>query len=467
MKGQTMKLRENTAAVCLRSTGHRLSGGLLAAGVALGVLLSAGTAQADGPTFVVPAGGKSVDAQVVALNPEMAGQVAMYPHVQHTVAQASAIHKFLATRASVATATIPYWTTTVTSPLNNKTYTYDMVGSSPFDSVPKTTTVTIQPIILKVTITGTKSRTLDPTVASACGDTTSVENRWLQSPLFSPAAFTSNGVNMGTTTLMDAFQRANFWQQASGTGFGIAFSVNTPIVVSISIAGKVHPIRCGNGKTAYLGVPSNMTTYSNDIQNIVTKYATPGAAAFVLTYNIAEAATGGGYYLGWHDAFATSAGVQTYGTGSYFDRNVFSGIQDVSAWTHEMGEWLDDPFAQENVAGGNNDNLTPAWGNVGQVVGQCQNNLEVGDPLSDTMVAMPTPAGVTGITYHQQDLTFHDWFYRTPTAGSGTVSSGTGGKYSMLGTFTGKENAVCTAKNQTTLSNSEGITPRGNPRIMQ
>jgi hypothetical protein len=287
----------------------------------------------------------------------------------------------------------------------------------------------------------------------------------LQSPLFNPAAFTSNGVSMGTTTLMNAFQRANFWTQANGTNFGVAFNVKTPIVVTKSLRGTVYSFPCGNGKTSYFA-SVNVSTWSSDVQSIAQQYATPGEVAVILTYNVAEAATGGGYYLGWHDAFATTAGVQTYGTGSYFDPGLFSGIEDVSTWTHELGEWLDDPFAQESVTGGGSNNLTPAWGNAGQVVGGCQNNLEVGDPLSGTLSAMPTPAGVTGFTFHQQDLAFHDWFYRTPSDTPATPSSATGGKYSFLGTFSGKEVVTCTTSNETTIGNSQGITPRGNPRIM-
>ncbi len=41
------------------------------------------------------------------------------------------------------------------------------------------------------------------------------------------------------------------------------------------------------------------------------------------------------------------------------------GVSDVSALSHEVGEWMDDP----NVV-----NPTKPWGNVGQVQGHCQNN---------------------------------------------------------------------------------------------
>ncbi len=40
---------------------------------------------------------------------------------------------------------------------------------------------------------------------------------------------------------------------------------------------------------------------------------------------------------------------------------------------YEVTEWANDPYVN---------NATPAWGGVGQTVGSCQGNFEVGDPLT-------------------------------------------------------------------------------------
>jgi len=59
-------------------------------------------------------------------------------------------------------------------------------------------------------------------------------------------------------------------------------------------------------------------------------------------------------------------------------------------------------------------NGTPAWGHVGQVAG-CQNNLEVGDPLTGTeapRIVMPN-----GFTYHLQELAFFSWLFGNPSLG--------------------------------------------------
>jgi hypothetical protein len=70
-------------------------------------------------------------------------------------------------------------------------------------------------------------------------------------------------------------------------------------------------------------------------------------------------------------------------------------------------------------------NPTPAWGNIGQVIG-CQSNLEVGDPLTGTTY----PVRLNAFTYHPQELAFFSWFYDQHP------SIGLPGWYSDQGTFT-------------------------------
>ena len=78
--------------------------------------------------------------------------------------------------------------------------------------------------------------------------------------------------------------------------------------------------------------------------------------------------------LGYHNTYNTSAGAQTYGLAMYDNSGAFTGSSDISAMSHEVAEWQNDP---DTI------NPTPAWGHTGQVSG-CQSNLEVGDPLSGT-----------------------------------------------------------------------------------
>ena len=99
----------------------------------------------------------------------------------------------------------------------------------------------------------------------------------------------------------------------------------------------------------------------------------------------------------------------------YDNTGLFTGSSDISALSHEVGEWQNDP---------NTVNPTPAWGHIGQVTG-CQSNLEVGDPLSGTTFN----DALGGFTYHPQELAFFSWFYHQKP------SLGVNGWYSDQGTF--------------------------------
>jgi hypothetical protein len=79
-------------------------------------------------------------------------------------------------------------------------------------------------------------------------------------------------------------------------------------------------------------------------------------------------------------------------------------------------------------------NPTPVWGHVGQDPNSCQANLEVGDPLTNTNLAI---TAANGRTYHPQELTFFSWFYRQ------VPSIGVNGFYSLAGTFR-SPSKVCT-----------------------
>ena len=127
--------------------------------------------------------------------------------------------------------------------------------------------------------------------------------------------------------------------------------------------------------------------------------------------------------LGFHDAF----GAQSFGTADFDTSSIFaSPVPDVSIMSHEVAEWMNDPFGN---------NPTPLWGHTGQVAG-CQGNLEVGDPLSGTL-APPIFNPENGFTYHMQELAFFSWFYGAP-------SVGVNGWFSDNGTFLTDAGPVCT-----------------------
>jgi hypothetical protein len=109
--------------------------------------------------------------------------------------------------------------------------------------------------------------------------------------------------------------------------------------------------------------------------------------------------------LGYHGSQGSP--VQTFSVSDYESTGLFAPGEDISALSHEIGEWMDDPLGNNGV---------PAWGHIGQQSGtQC--NLEVGDPLSGTQ--FPS-VSLGGMTYHPQELAMFSWFMGAPSIATAT-----------------------------------------------
>jgi hypothetical protein len=343
-------------------------------------------------------------------------------------------------RISAATATtISMWSYSVTSPLDNNTYSGTMVGRSPFFHGARTTN--IPTVLVPVEIVMPDGGVFDSTAADpAClpppsGNTAVALVQG--SPVLQTATYTLAGTIVGTTQYPDAFQRSNFWTNVSVTGdryHTMLSPVTTLAKVTVNVA-------TGSGKTyassAYGGCGPIGVMDINWWQPYVETTLIPSLSAVSPTilpifvfYNVvmnqgSVSLTGGNCcILGYHSAFGGP--VQTYSVAD-FDTTTAFGPTDaaISALSHEVAEWMDDPLGS---------NATPAWGHTGQVTG-CQNDLEVGDPLSGTF--FPSLAMPNGVTYTPQELAFFSWFYRQ------SPSIGLHGWYSDNGTFTTGAGAVC------------------------
>jgi hypothetical protein len=341
--------------------------------------------------------------------------------------------------------TIPMWETTVTSPVDGNTYSYNMAGRTPYASRPARGFIRYIPLAIRLHFPD--GTVLDASKPSAC-DTQPIMSRFYESPLFKKSTFISNGVDVSGRhgeQLESAFQRANFWSVAQGTNFGVELvPAATPRVVDVTAPADAKvvtfPIQCPSGATVTIKLGLiKIGEYNNLVESTIAPLASSVEVPMFLTYNVVETAGGGCCIIGYHNAVKVTDGIQVYAVGTYNDPGVFINgngqpipLEDIYAWSHELGELIDDPFVQNHTVDGRKNNLTPAWGGTGQV-GGCQNNLEVGDPL--TGVAFYTIAR-GGFLYHYQDLAFHDWFYRTP-------STGTGGLYSFKGNFTTDAGPVC------------------------
>ena len=112
---------------------------------------------------------------------------------------------------------------------------------------------------------------------------------------------------------------------------------------------------------------------------------------------------GGCCVLGYHDALATGTRgdnvvVQTFLFADWNDADIFTvPIEDIHALSHEVAEWLNDPFIN---------NVVPPYAN-GEGTG-CDTIMETGDQL----VGNTVPVTINGFTYHPQTQDVLQWFTR-------------------------------------------------------
>jgi hypothetical protein len=310
------------------------------------------------------------------------------------------------------------------------TFLGTMVGRSPFANGHRVTTIPtfIIPVIFTFQDTGT---VFDPTKPDPCapkGD--SVDTVVLQSPLFRPVDFILNGVNVGTAQYVDAFQRGNFWSKVGGTPYHTAFSSSPTILpVSVTVAASAGITQFGTcGPVGLLDqIQWDAYVQATLIPGLASKGVSPANFPQMVFDSVALYLNGDPNQccaLGYHNSFMNGGVFQTYSVNMYDTSGAFGG--DTSVMSHEIAEWLDDP---------NTGNPVPAWGAEGQVTaGNCQNNLEVGDPLSPGFATPTNPFSVlatNGVTYSLQELAFYSWFLGT------SPSLGAGGGFSDNGTFLG------------------------------
>lgn len=313
-----------------------------------------------------------------------------------------------------------------------------IVGTVPTD--PNITVIPVAVIPVALTITqGGESYTFDPTQSdSGCLPASSTAlSLFNSSPFFNAQNISFNGVSEGVVQYLDAFQRAELAYVVPNHHLYLSGQTYPTLPISVSVPAGGDPFvalvqdvlpQCGNSGSVNpqrKHATVAKTIINNNISNYMSAHGIqPSQLAFFLFYNTRFRTDDGNCcdagYHGMLDGTLSLPG-HTYVVADFQGGNAFvnSGILDVSLISHELAEWANDPSGKNPV---------PAWGYIGQVTGGCQNNLEVGDPLTGTYAPSIT---LNGFTYHFQELAFLSWFV------GDHPSQGAGGKYSSNGTFTG------------------------------
>jgi hypothetical protein len=268
--------------------------------------------------------------------------------------------------------------------------TFVMVGPDPSKN---NTTTTIPVVFVPIKFVYGKNngnKTFDPNKAMFKGTTVSVSKTILASPIFqSEIDFKQGGTDLGKTQYIDAFQRGNFWGKNVKKNTKYHVLLGKPTIIkeqTLNVTPAEGTVSVQFGHTVGLFDFNTMdSVLQGYIKNI--KQIQPNVLPVFLAYDI-YLTSGGCCIGGYHFVNGGPPTGQTYSFSTVHDQ-VAHFSEDTAALSHEIGEWMDDPFFGSNTVG-------------------CQDNsqMEVGDPL----VEDDHPYVVNGFTYHLQDLVFIGYF---------------------------------------------------------
>jgi hypothetical protein len=270
-------------------------------------------------------------------------------------------------------------------------YNFTMVGTDPA-TTNTTTTVTayIIPVAMNYTkaVYGANHKVFDPLVDTQNG--VSIVQNVLNSPLFNNVDWNWGGTDVGTEAYNDAFQRASFWQDVTtNSSYHVVLSPSVltelKLKPSKSQGGAVvnNPFG-GSGKVGEM----NINSFDTALQSYIRSHTqiTQAAVAIFVTDNI-YLTSGGCCIGGYHSA---TNGNQTYMTATYaYSPGKFVFSSDISAFSHEIGEWYADPLITSNSPCG---------------------LLEVGDPLETLANYGTFSVTFGGVTWHPQALATMEYF---------------------------------------------------------
>lgn len=309
---------------------------------------------------------------------------------------------------------VPTWSSSFT--WNGTTYPYTMVGTNPDTN----TSTTVATWVIPMSFTFSNGDTFDGTT-----DMNSVVN----SPIFKNNPWNTFGrTNLGTTQYGDAVQRVEF--NKAGTGYHVLLGTpQTFPTQSISVpANQGYDLHYTSSGAPAFGLVNSQWFIQQQVNLINQLHVPSNVLTIFLTDSVflqdGNTNNGGNCCtLGWHLSTTTNGNghqqVQTsifasYSRDFFFCQdsscNTIAPIADIHALSHEVSEWLNDPF---------DNNVVPAWSVPFEPQYGCSNTLETGDPLVGFSPNTNIGFGSTPTTFwHPQDIPLAPWFERQPTPGS-------------------------------------------------
>jgi hypothetical protein len=281
-------------------------------------------------------------------------------------------------------------------------YPFTIVGAKPQSNT--STVVPVQIIPISLFFEEFADENGEPIIL----DPAAIVPRVQASPNFHDAQYAT-----GTTQFADAVQRAQF-NATAGKDWHTLLGA-PQIMKSLRIAvprGDAKVYRNPSTGVVYAIVDTDF--FLSQLNTMIQMAnLSPDALAIALTSNVFLAPQKDikkCCVLGFHTSFdvgemAQVKFVQTFIWASWVEQGILGpGLADVTPMSHEISEWMNNPFGN---------NAVPAW-QVPSSTG-CQSNLETGDPLA-LMPNAGYPVLIDGFTFHPQNQVLMQWFQRGTTS---------------------------------------------------
>jgi hypothetical protein len=344
--------------------------------------------------------------------------------------------------------TVPHWSSSFTDPTNQVAYPFTMVGSDPRLGESTTVETRIIPLNLTfvagaqgVSVLNIPPRNYFPTALAVSMNGADNVADTIASPVFTPTNFAmsgDSGVQFG-----DAFARSQFGKV--GTGYHVILSQPR---VSETVSIRV-PETQGVAVLNPLGVLMGRVDaawFREQLAHLIDEMGLqPTVLPIFLTNNVVLYSDANYLHccsLGGHGAGSPASNapislagkekIRTFVYAAYITPNTFSrfpapyaGLSDIHALSHEIAEWIDDPFGI---------NVVQPYRIPSAPPGACGSELEIGDPLAGVWFPMAgNPNAAAGFMWHPQDVLFLNWFARD---GEGPGLAPADGRYSFMGPTT-------------------------------
>jgi hypothetical protein len=295
--------------------------------------------------------------------------------------------------------TIPHWSDSFT--YQGLVYTYTMVGTDPKRS---SATTVIPTVLIPLRFVFADGSVFDASTDLIDGQT--AVQGIINSPIFQNYDFVSGGTHVGNTQYGDAFQRANFWDSVSTRSRNYHVLLGQPTVL------PTQTINVPAGLGSYFTDPvSGQVVPSVDVDFLDDQDVPILTAAHVSATSLPIIVWGSlvtDLAFAYHEAKSINGNVQTYIATTYLPQTFLGGKGDVYSLSHEVAEWMDDPFINNFTPGWNLPFLDPVERCDSGFVGD---RLEVADPV-EFFVESSVPLPTSSFTYHVTEAMFIDFFTR-------------------------------------------------------